>query len=79
MNVVKVCNPRHANFHVRTSARSGYWLVRGTTSYMTTAYKALKTKTRPDMEIRMSRVTNLHYMHIRERISMVALALTPLG
>ena len=42
MHVVKVCNPRDANFHVRTSARSDYWLVRDTTSYITTAYKALK-------------------------------------
>ena len=32
MHVVKVCNPRHANFHVRTSVRRDYWLVRDTTS-----------------------------------------------
>ena len=43
MHVVKVCNPRHANFHVRMSVRSGYWLFRDTTSYTTMAYKALKT------------------------------------
>ena len=43
MHVVKVCNPPLANVHVRTSARSGYWLYRDTTSYTTMAYKALKT------------------------------------
>ena len=43
MHVVKVCNPRHANLHVRTSARSGYWLFRNTTNYTTMAYQALKT------------------------------------
>ena len=43
MRVVKVCNPRHANLHVRTSARSGYRLFRNTTNYTTMAYKALKT------------------------------------
>ena len=43
MHVVKVCNPRHAKFHVRTSVRSGYGLVRDTTSYTTMAYKVLKT------------------------------------
>ena len=43
MHVVKACNTRHANFHVLTSARSGYWLFRDTTSYTTIAYKALKT------------------------------------
>ena len=43
MHVVKVYNPRHVNIHVRTSVRSGYWLVRDTTSYTTMAYKAFKT------------------------------------
>ena len=43
MYVVKVYNPRDANFHVGTSVRSGYWLFKDTTSYTTMAYKALKT------------------------------------
>ena len=43
MHVVEVCNSRHANCHVRTSARSGYWLFRNTTSYIRTVYKAFKT------------------------------------
>ena len=42
MFLVNGCNPRYVNFHVGTSARSGYWLFRDTTSYITTAYKALK-------------------------------------
>ena len=43
MHVVKVCNPLDANFHVGTSAKSGYWSFLDTTSYTTRAYKALKT------------------------------------
>ena len=70
MHVVKVCNPRHANFDVGTSARSGYWLFRDTTSYTMMAYKVLKTN------LKLSSMVALDYMHRRERISMVALALT---
>ena len=54
MHVVKVCNPHHANFHVRTSVRSGYWFFRDTTSYTTMAYKVLKSNLKLSEPIKLN-------------------------